>query len=180
MTTYDDVNKATENYYNHLLKKIKERRVTAEEARKEVTYMCAYQCLKLTDWNVARLANEDTFLAIAFNTITLKVAEVTAEIGKMEEEQEEEQKVEEEPKKDAFTLEFLEKYVPKKYHKAIEEVEKDTLDGYFIYLTEDYISSFSQNHTISELTIADVKKQLKYIMPKSQFLEENNLPSDWR
>lgn len=176
MTTFDDVNKATEKYYNNLLEKIKERRVTPENARKEGTYMFAYQCLKMTDWDVSRLANEEAFLAVAYNTILEKVAEVTAEISKMEEEQE----AEEEPKKDAFTLEFLEKYVPKKHHEAIEEVEKDALDGYFIYLTDNYISSYTHNHTIIELTIADVKKQLKYIMPKAQFLEENNLPSDWR
>lgn len=82
--------------------------------------------------------------------------------------------------KDAFTLNFLEKYVPKKYHVAIEEVEKDLLDGYFIYLTNDYVSSFTENHTISEYTLKEIKAQLKYIVPKSQYMKEHNLPSNWR
>ncbi|MBF0795217.1 hypothetical protein [Mammaliicoccus lentus] len=81
--------------------------------------------------------------------------------------------------KNQYTLDFLEKYVPKKHHEAIEEVEKDALDGYFIYLTDDYVSSFAQCHTISEDTLKEVRKQLKYIMPKEQYFKENNLPSDF-
>lgn len=80
--------------------------------------------------------------------------------------------------KNAYTIEFLNKYVPKKYHDAILAVDKDSWDGYFISLSDDYVSSFTQCHTISEQTLAEVKKQFKYIMPREQYLKENNLPSD--
>lgn len=81
--------------------------------------------------------------------------------------------------KNQYTINFLEKYVPKKHHVAIEEVEKDSLDGYFIYLTNEYISTSTRCHTIREDTLKEIKKELKYIKSKKEYFKENNLPRDF-
>lgn len=68
--------------------------------------------------------------------------------------------------KDDYTLNFLNKYVPKKHHVAIMQVDYDSLDGYFIYLTDDYIFSTTEGHYMNALTLKEIKKEFKYIVKK--------------
>lgn len=57
---------------------------------------------------------------------------------------------------------LIEKYVPKKYHEAINDFYKD-IDGYWIDLKNDYESRSTLCQTIHEYTIADIKKELRTI-----------------
>lgn len=57
----------------------------------------------------------------------------------------------------------IDKYVPKKYHRCIDDYYKD-IDGYWLELKEEYISTSTGTHTIHELTIKDLKQELKNIV----------------
>ncbi|MDU4493542.1 MAG: hypothetical protein E7J02_12160 [Staphylococcus warneri] len=59
-------------------------------------------------------------------------------------------------------LNFLNKYIPKKYRTYINDVYKD-IDGYWIELKPSYISTTTECSTIHELTIKDLKNELKSI-----------------
>lgn len=171
-STTQEINISLERYFTHLNDKIDNNQLSYEEVKQQCAYPFIYECLKLTDWNVARLRDADVFLAFVSTSL---VENVQKTLSKFEQTQKKEEK-----QKDIFTLQFLEKYVPKKYHVAIEEVEKDSWDGYFIYLTNDYVSTDSENHTISEQTLKEIRKKFKYIVPKEEYLKMHNLPSDWR
>ena len=56
-------------------------------------------------------------------------------------------------------MNYIEKYVPKKYRDAIVDIDKD-MDGWWAYLTDDYISTTTECHTIHELTLAEFKKSM--------------------
>lgn len=64
------------------------------------------------------------------------------------------------------TEKFLEKYVPKKYHEMIEEIEmpEDGGEGYWIYLKDGYRNEDTDTKMIHEYTIKDVKAKFKYIV----------------
>lgn len=59
-------------------------------------------------------------------------------------------------------LNFLNKYIPKKCRTYINDVYKD-IDGYWIELKPSYISTTTECSTIHELTIKDLKNELKSI-----------------
>ena len=63
-----------------------------------------------------------------------------------------------------FTENFLNKYVAKKYWEAVEEVEHDSLDGYFIYLKDGYNFSTTDCHTDRADTVAEARKVFKFIV----------------
>lgn len=54
------------------------------------------------------------------------------------------------------------KYIPKKYRDYIEDVYKD-IDGYWIELKPSYVSTTTECSTIHELTIKELKSELKSI-----------------
>lgn len=56
------------------------------------------------------------------------------------------------------TLRILEKYVPKKLHSSIKDINKD-IDGYDVLLNEGWL--FERNNTCF---IAETIKELKYFM----------------
>ncbi|QXN79082.1 hypothetical protein KVY09_12545 (plasmid) [Staphylococcus haemolyticus] len=58
---------------------------------------------------------------------------------------------------------LIEKYVPKKYQHCVSDFYKD-IDGYWLELKTDYISTTTQTHTIHELNINDLKKEFKTII----------------
>ncbi|HDC7602914.1 TPA: hypothetical protein O8991_002647 [Staphylococcus aureus] len=58
---------------------------------------------------------------------------------------------------------LIEKYVPKKYQHCVNDFYKD-IDGYWLELKTDYISTTTQTHTIHELNINDLKKEFKTII----------------
>ena len=64
-------------------------------------------------------------------------------------------------------MNYIEKYVPKKYRDAIVDIDKD-MDGWWAYLTDDYISTTTECHTIHELTLAEFKKEFKTIVKVSE------------
>ena len=64
-------------------------------------------------------------------------------------------------------INYIEKYVPKKYRDAIVDIDKD-MDGWWAYLTDDYISTTTECHTIHELTLAEFKKEFKTIVKVSE------------
>ena len=43
------------------------------------------------------------------------------------------------------------------------------MDGWWAYLTDDYISTTTENHTIHELTLAEFKKEFKTIVKVSEW-----------
>lgn len=66
-----------------------------------------------------------------------------------------------------MTNELIEKYIPKKYQSAVVDIYKD-MDGWWIELSNDFISTSTETHTIHEYTLADLKKQFKTITKVEQ------------
>lgn len=58
---------------------------------------------------------------------------------------------------------LIEKYLPKKYHHCVEDFYKD-IDGYWLELKNDFISTTTQTHTIHEMTLSDLRKEFKTIV----------------
>lgn len=58
---------------------------------------------------------------------------------------------------------LIEKYLPKKYHHCVADFYKD-IDGYWLELKDDFISTTTKTHTIHELTLSDLKKEFKTIV----------------
>ncbi len=57
------------------------------------------------------------------------------------------------------------KYVPKKYQAAIKDIYKD-IDGYWVELHAEYISTTTQVSTIHEYSLNDIRKQFKTIVKR--------------
>lgn len=58
---------------------------------------------------------------------------------------------------------LIEKYLPKKYHHCVADFYKD-IDGYWLELKNDFISTTTQTHTIHEMTLSDLRKEFKTIV----------------
>ncbi|MBF7018246.1 hypothetical protein [Staphylococcus durrellii] len=63
----------------------------------------------------------------------------------------------------------VEKYIPQKYRPYVEEFWKD-IDGCWLNLKDDYISTTTEASTIHENSIKEVKKCLKTIMLEEEYL----------
>lgn len=68
----------------------------------------------------------------------------------------------------------IEKYAPKKYHEAITDIYKD-MDGWWVELKPEYVSTSTGTSTIHEFTVADMKKEFKTIeRVEEEIIEESN------
>ncbi|WP_239704882.1 hypothetical protein [Mammaliicoccus sp. E-M24] len=151
-STIESIEKTVKNYFNNINKKIDNNEITTDEVKQQINVSYMYN--KLCEYNqtVKTLQSEDVFLKLAIMVITEEIPKITERLNK--------------PKKDDYTLNFLNKYVPKKHHNAIIQVDYDKLDGYFIYLSDDYIFSTTDGHYMNGLTLNEIKKEFKYIVKK--------------